>query len=287
VIGRNLDLLARQYEALGFTLTPVSLPRVPLAPGAAPQELGVGNRCAIFKRNYLELLGVVDPARWASIPVEQRGPFDIDRPLGRFEGLHVLHLDTGDIETTREYLERAGLQPSSVRPFSRTVETEHGSAEMKAKSLSFPPALTPEALVQFAQHLTPELVFEPRFQRHANGAVALTGVTICAENVADVAKRYARLTCGRIEASDGRATVFFGDSKIVIVTPRIVARSFVGKPLPEGDFLAQMTVAAELDLTRRHLGRTGIPFREETIGLTVDSDFAGGALLLFEGSNDA
>ena len=41
---------------------------------------------------------------------------------------------------------------------------------MKALAFSFPPQANPEGLIQIAQHLTPELVLQPRFMKHANGA---------------------------------------------------------------------------------------------------------------------
>src|ERR1700722_12017517 len=89
LISRDLDTAVRQYEKLGFAFTPSSEPRIPLTQGGAPESLGVANRCAIFRDNYLEMLGVVDAARWAAITPEQRGPYDIDRPLRRYAGMHV------------------------------------------------------------------------------------------------------------------------------------------------------------------------------------------------------
>ena len=64
LVGRDLARLAAQYERLGFALTPVSLPRFPLSPGGAPEPVGAGNRHAIFRDSYLELLGVLDRPRW-------------------------------------------------------------------------------------------------------------------------------------------------------------------------------------------------------------------------------
>ena len=112
LVGHDLGRLAAQYERLGFTLTPVSIPRFPLSPGGAPEPVGAGNRHAIFRNSYLELLGVLDRPRWDSIPAESKGAFDLDRPLARYEGLHVLHLGTDDLDAVRGRLEREGLRPS-------------------------------------------------------------------------------------------------------------------------------------------------------------------------------
>jgi hypothetical protein len=92
LVGRDLDRLAAQYERLGFALTPVSVPRFSLSPGGEPEPVGAGNRHAIFRDSYLELLGV------------------LDRPLARYEGLHVLHLGASDLDAVRSRPEQSGLR---------------------------------------------------------------------------------------------------------------------------------------------------------------------------------
>ena len=99
LVNASLQSSAACYERLGFTLTPLSLRRVILRPGGEPELLGAGNRHAIFTNNYLELLGIVDAGRWAEVTKEQRGPYDLDVPLCRYEGLHVMHFGTSHIES--------------------------------------------------------------------------------------------------------------------------------------------------------------------------------------------
>lgn len=90
IVTRDLAGMIAAYERLGFVFTPLSFPEFPLSAGGAPERVGVANRHAIFRNGYLEMLGIVDAAKWASISTSQRGPFDIDRPLRRYEGLHVM-----------------------------------------------------------------------------------------------------------------------------------------------------------------------------------------------------
>ena len=159
------------------TLTPLSLPRFPLSPGAPPQPVGAGNRHAIFADSYLELLGVVDRNLWDGISKAAKGPFDIDRPLARYKGLHVLHLATNSIEDVHSRREKRTFQPSAIRPFQRSVDTPDGPLTMRARTLSLPAGTMPEALFQIAQHDTPELVLQPRYMHHANGARRLVDVS--------------------------------------------------------------------------------------------------------------
>jgi len=131
LISRNMASTIGAYERLGFVFAPLTLPRIPVSQGGAPQPIGVGNRCAIFENNYLEVLAVVEPQLWGSISSEQRGPFNIDLPLQRYEGLHVLHLGTDDLESVRTRLIANGLTPTSIRPFQR-VKTVPEQCERKA-----------------------------------------------------------------------------------------------------------------------------------------------------------
>ena len=124
---RDMAAAVRQYERLGFMFTPMSIPKIPLKPGGPPEALGVANRCAIFQNNYLEMLGVIDATRWASITSEQRGPFDIDKLLQRYQGLHVMHFSTDDLDAVRSRLEKDCLHPSEIRPFQRPVDTPDGT----------------------------------------------------------------------------------------------------------------------------------------------------------------
>jgi hypothetical protein len=125
--------------------------------------------------------------RWNSISREQRGPFDLDAPLSRYEGFHILHLATDDLDQVRFRLRKSRLHPSTIRSFQRIVDTPNGSEMMRARSFYFPEGSNPEALVQIAQHETPELALEPRYMQHPNGAVSITEVIMCGNNLEAVA----------------------------------------------------------------------------------------------------
>ncbi len=50
LISRDMDAVIDQYERLGFSFTPLSVPRIKLSPDGEPELLGAGNRTAIFTR---------------------------------------------------------------------------------------------------------------------------------------------------------------------------------------------------------------------------------------------
>jgi hypothetical protein len=83
LITRDMNETIARYEQLGFFFTPLSQPRISLAPGKAPEPFSAGNRTAIFEENYLEVLGYTDVDMWNSTTPEQRGPYNLDIPLAR------------------------------------------------------------------------------------------------------------------------------------------------------------------------------------------------------------
>ncbi|HEY1500319.1 MAG TPA: VOC family protein [Acidobacteriaceae bacterium] len=282
IISRDLNAAVSRYERLGFVFTPLTLPRIPLKAGGSPEPIGAGNRCAIFRNNYLEILGVVDAALWASITREQRGPFDLDHPLSRYEGLHVLHLDTDDLDHVRSRMQQHGLHPSDIRPFQRLVNTPDGPRMMRARSLSFPHGSNPEALLQIAQHQTPELVLQPRYMQHPNGAVSITEAIVCVEDPDGVAEKYAIYT-GRTQRRVGPLRVIeFGQARIIVVTPDALPEVLPGQAGPPPPFLAGFTVSSDLNVTKKALTEREIDFHIHGNRVLVNAKDGYGAGVLFE-----
>jgi len=282
IISRNMEATVTQYERLGFVFAPLTIPRIPLQAGADPEPIGAGNRCAIFRNNYLEVLGIVDANRWSSITRQQRGPFDLDGPLQRYEGLHVLHLGTNDIHSVHDRLERSGLHPTEIRPFQRLVDTTDGPMMMKARSFSSPNGSNPEALLQVAQHETPELVLQPRYMNHPNGAVSITAVIVCVADPDAVAEKYGRYTNQSVERSGALRVVEFGCSRIIIVRPNELQAVLPGNVAPTIPFLAGFAVASNLDITERALREQEIDFRIHEGRILVNARDGYGAAVLFE-----
>ncbi|HEY4087325.1 MAG TPA: VOC family protein [Bryobacteraceae bacterium] len=285
IISRNLKTAVDQYERLGFLFTPLTLPMIPLHAGANPEPIGAGNRCAIFRNNYLEILGVVDAGRWASITPEQRGPFDLDAPLERYEGLHVLHLGTEDLDAVRSRLLKHGLSPSDIRPFRRLVDTLDGPQMMRARTLSFPPGSNPEALFQIAQHETPELVLQPHYMQHPNGATSITGVIVCVHDPDSVANRYGLYAGRNLQKRGDLRVIDLGPSRIIVVSPDHLQALLPGQTAPTVPFLAGFAVSSNLDTTKQALNDRRIEFQIHGGRILVSARDGYGASVLFEDVN--
>ncbi len=81
VVSRHADALFGAYERLGFALTPLSMHSGALGPGGPVVPWGTGNRCAMLRAGYLELIAIVDEERPCGIFPEL---------LRRYKGLHII-----------------------------------------------------------------------------------------------------------------------------------------------------------------------------------------------------
>lgn len=284
LVNKNLELSSACYAKLGFTLTPVSIPRIVLEPGAVAETLGVANRHAIFSNSYLELLGITDPVKWASVSKEKRGPYDLDAVLNRYEGLHVMHFGTDHINMVKERLDYQGIQCSHVKQFQRNVQTENGERMMKARTISFPPNFNPEGLLQIAQHDTPELVFQERYMHHPNGAMALTEILIVTDTPAGYASKYELYTGHKSkEISINHYVVDLGLSSITIVDPERLDNIIPWYKIPAMPFMAAFSITvASLRLLCDVLSANGVPFIKMAGSVIVYPENAGGCAIVFE-----
>jgi hypothetical protein len=282
IVTRDLALAVAQYERMGFLFTPLSFPEFPLSPGGEPERVGVGNRHAIFENGYLEMLGVIDAARWAAISTSQRGPFDIDRALKRYEGLHVMHFGTEDIDTVRSRLIADGFDPSPVQPFQRQVEDVDGRRMMRAKRVAFPQERNPEGLFQIVQHETPELVLQPRYVRHPNGTRRLSEAILCVRNPEKVSMRYGGYAGRAVERCSDLYVVNLGDARLVIVDPSHLGSILPGETPPTLPYFAGLTVTADMEQAQDYLRRQAIPYVSAGRRLIVSARDGGGTAVVFE-----
>ena len=284
VINTDLNTLSEKYEKLGFLLTPGSTPKIIIEPGGSPEALGIGNRHAIFEKNYIELLGIVDANKWENIPKDKLGPYNIDLPLKRYEGLHVMHFGTNHIELVKQRFGELEIPCSEIKHFQRNVQTEAGEQTMRARTIFFPPDKNPEGLLQVAQTDTPELVFQPQYMIHRNGAIRLTEHILCCENPGQFAKKYEKSTGhkgGEIE--NNYFVIDLGDSKIIIIAPEYLAEIVPNYAPPTIPFMVAFTIeTSDLQLARNILLKNSVSFMEKDGKIIVSPNDAGGCAVIFK-----
>ncbi|MFI6603294.1 VOC family protein [Nonomuraea sp. NPDC050536] len=272
----DMDTTARTYERLGFTLSPLSMHMGSDRPGSERKPMGAGNRCALFGRTYLELLGLFGDG--------SVDPWNIRPLIAQYEGLHGCSFGCGDAETVEKRLRETGLSSSGVLPLQRDVETPDGVATARFQAVHLDRALTPEGLIHIARHLTPELIHQPRYLEHANGATHLHSVLLVvddAELEATVA-RYAR-TLGTGPVAEGLRHILpltVGQMEIVAVSA--FGEVLPGEPVPALPYLAGQAVAVKNVSTARALVEgNGFTVRELSGGFFVGAREACGAAIAF------
>ena len=233
----DMDATAATYEALGFTLSPLSMHMGSSRPGGERTPMGAGNRCALFGRTYLELLGLYGDG--------SADPWNIRPLIAQYEGLHGYSFGCTDIETTEKRLRAAGLSASGVLPLQRDVETPGGMATARFQAVHLDRALTPEGLVHAAYHLTPELIHQPRYLDHPNGATGLRSVLLVVDDadLAATVARYALILDAEPVAEGPLRVLSLPLGRVEIVAASAFRRLMPGEPLPALPYMAGQAVA--------------------------------------------
>lgn len=180
-----MDTASVELTRLGFTLTPFSTQSHRLHEGAPLLPAGTANRCVMLQNGYLEFLTPTHDTPNAR---------QLRDTIARYTGVHLIAFGTQTPAADFERLEREGFTPLPPVALQRQVGTAEGEATARFTVVRVPPATMPEGRIQYCQHHTPEVVWQPRWTSHANGAVGLAGVLLCVEDPQETAQRYARFT---------------------------------------------------------------------------------------------
>lgn len=172
----QMDQCVALFARLGFTVAPRGV-----------HTLGSINHLLVFGRDYFELLGYP-----AGRPPEKR-PELVANPVG----LMATVLATDNADATHAQLTGLGLAPRPVQSFSRPVELDGGRIEHAAFRVTrLEPQAIPGSWFYYCQHLTPQLVWRPEWQAHANGATGMAAIDIAVQDLAQALPAYARATLG-------------------------------------------------------------------------------------------
>jgi len=179
------DDCERGLASLGFAPTPFSLQHHRLTPDGDLVPAGSGNHCVMLGEGYLEYLVPV-----ADTPVAAQ----LRSAMARYVGAHSIVFGTAEAGADFARLAEAGFSPQIPIALQRDIETLHGPRTARFTVVRVPPGTMSEGRIQFCQHHTEMDVWQPRWLSHPNGAVALRSVFVCAEDVTEAARRYARFT---------------------------------------------------------------------------------------------
>lgn len=261
------------YERLGFVLSPLARQSGRRTPDGPVEPFGTGNRCAMLRRGYIELLALIDPA------LPDNG---LKRFLARYTGMHILALGMEDAEANLARLRRAGIDIPGVAPLERPVEAPDGPIA-RFERLPLPDA--PEGRVQLVRHLTPELLWQERWLDHPNGAVALEAMLLATGAPAEAAARLSRLAGLPVvpDSAGGFALPLPDGTRVRVLDPEGLAAELPGVAPPSLPFLAGFVIrTSDANAAARRVlaGLAGLGTTPGG-GLLVPPEHAGGAALVF------
>ena len=265
---RDLDRVEMNWSRLGFALTP----------RGRHLQRGTANYCIMFQNDYLELLGIVDRRQDLS---------GADAFLARREGIRGLAFASDSAEATAAALRDRGLHPAPARDLARQVEMPRKTIVPRFRLVALPPEETPGLDAFFCQHLTPELMRQPGWLAHPNGAVALRGLTVAVEDTALLRPAYEKLFGpAAVNETDEVLTVHAGPHRIVFATPDDFSALYPEVTLGPAfglPAIALLVLASrDVEVTMDHLTQWQVPYEQLADGaVLVPAEEANGAALLF------
>lgn len=162
----NMDAAKKQFQHLGFIVPP----------RGSHVEWGTGNWCIMFSNDYLELRGINDATR----PL-----MGLDDILNKFgEGLMGVAFGTDNAADSHTLLIESGIKVSELTTLTRNFERVEGWTKPEFE-LCFPDKAAVEGLrhTVLCEHKTPELIRDTQFLKHPNGAIGVTEIVGCIDNI--------------------------------------------------------------------------------------------------------
>ena len=143
-IKNKMDEAYDLFTKLGFTLTPRGF-----------HSLGSINHSMIFNQDYLELIGF-----------PQEGTIKRPELVNADNGINGLVFKSSNIDKTFLHLKNNNIHSEEPRSFSRPVKIHNIQRNAEFKTVSINKNVVKAGRVYFCQHLTPELVWIPKFIKH-------------------------------------------------------------------------------------------------------------------------
>ena len=173
----TLTLARSRLSSLGFRVAP-----------DARHSFGTGNCCVFFRnRTYLEPITILDRSRADMAAAE--GMTFVKR-LKRFterqgEGFAMLALKSDDAEADGLAFAKAGSGAGTTFRFTRVAKLPEGAEKEVGFVLAFTEQQSaPDATFFVCQHLSADIIFQPPYLEHPNGALGISAVSLVAESPA-------------------------------------------------------------------------------------------------------
>ncbi|MDA0982390.1 MAG: VOC family protein [Proteobacteria bacterium] len=212
-------------QAMGFAVTPES------AQATRDGPAGTSNVTVMLPQGYLEFL-----APTMNTPNAAK----LRSAMARYCGVHLACFGTPAADEDLARLATHGFEPLPLVELSRKTET--GRARFKV--IRCAPETMPEGRVQFVEHLSPEVIWHPRWMGHANGVRKLACLFVVADDPVTVAARWAHFAA-LLPRPAGRFVHLRTDRGDVLVGRRAEWERLFGDEVPVAPALAGYALECE------------------------------------------
>ena len=219
----RMDEAARISPRSAFTLTPRGY-----------HTLGSMNHLMMFGTDYLELLGFGNGG--ATRP--ELAPFPV--------GLNGLVFKTDDADAVHAHAAAPGCRSCRCSRFRARSISTGSSSDARFRTTRLDPEKIAMGRVYFCEHLTPELVWRPEWQGHANGARAIARVVVATGEPRRTASLFAALFGpDSVAEADGKCVIGAGAARVELATPAAIAAEFgdaAADPAGRAEYLAAVAL---------------------------------------------
>lgn len=262
-----MNAAANVLERCGFRLTRFTVQTN--REGGATVPSGTGNRCAMLRNGYLEVLTATHDTP-LSAQLKER--------IADHPGLHLAAFTSADAAAEHRRLAEAGFPTLPLVDMRRPVGDDFARFTIARVAHG----TMPEGRAQFLTHHTEMLVWLPDMLDHPNGAEALSALWIAADDPVEPAARYANFT-GRPPRRDGEVTSIVLDrGALRIATAACLRETFGLTPAGKRPCFAAAEIAvASLDALAARLDTSGLPYRRTASAVAVALPMDLGDSLIF------
>ncbi len=260
---RDLDAARETWTRLGFTVTPRG------------RHIGWGtaNYCIMFQRDYIELLGIVDPGQFTN---------DLDRFLEKREGALGLAFATSDAAAAAAELTARGIAVDGPKDLKRVLELPQGDVLPAFSLVHLSPDATPGLKAFLCQHLSRDLVWQPQWTAHPNTALGIRRVTVAVEEPEVAAQAYAEIWGQEVDvflAKPEAADLLFGGVPLQFLKPEVLEIERPADP----PFIAHLGIEVrDVASIRACLSEAEIPFEDKGNTLLLPPEAGNGVELSFD-----
>jgi hypothetical protein len=215
----------------------------------------------MFSRGYIEAL-----FKTADTPLGR----EFDSALARYRGAHLAAFAVADAGKTHRRLADSGFRMQPLVELQRPVDREPGSGTAAFTVARVKAGEMPEGRIQALTHHTENMVWQPRWLYHPNGAVGLTGVMIVVADVAEAAPRFARFTGREARPFASAQRIDLDRGHIDLITADAFTQIMPEIAIPSLPFIGSYEIKVKsLDTLHDVLTRGGIKTLRSTQGVVA------------------